>query len=456
MICDFISIESDSGIPMWKQIYEGVAEAIERGVISASDRLPSVRELSGSLGVSRAPVENAYIHLQLDGRIESRPKSGYFALRRSAEAVQEDVREPAARQSVRYDLCGNGIDPDTADIPVWRKHLRAALNMHEKIISAGDPQGERELRDALVRYCFDARKVKASSDRIVIASGTQHLLTELCRMAGNAGTVAAEWPGYAQGERIFRDFGWRVEYIGNAGGMPGARLREGNYDLFADITSNRPRMSLSQISRRRKELLGWAGYCDSYILEDDYNGELRYFSRSVPSLQGASPERVIYIGSFSRILLPSVRIAYMVIPSSLAERAGIKASLYDQTSSKIEQLALAGYINGGHLERHIRRSRKTYQIKSGEMLRAVGEVFGKKVSYELLETSLCVAVTFKSGSAPEELSAAALSAGVALDQIFRSDEDGLITANLSFSSIPCGSIRPAVQMLCSAWKEHLS
>jgi len=74
----------------------------------------------------------------------------------------------------------------------------------------------------------------------------------------------------------------------------------------------------------------------------------------------------------------------MVIPSSLAERAGIKASLYDQTSSKIEQLALAGYINGGHLERHIRRSRKTYQIKSGEMLRAVGEVFGKKVSYELL------------------------------------------------------------------------
>lgn len=123
MICDFISIERNSDIPVWRQIYEGMAEAIERGVISASDRLPSVRELSGSLGVSRAPVENAYIHLQLDGRIESRPKSGYFALRRSAEAVQEDVREPAARQSVRYDLCGNGIDPDTADIPVWRKHF---------------------------------------------------------------------------------------------------------------------------------------------------------------------------------------------------------------------------------------------------------------------------------------------------------------------------------------------
>ena len=194
MICDFISIESDSGIPMWKQIYEGVAEAIGRGMIGASERLPSVRELSDSLGVSRSPVENAYIHLQLDGRIESRPKSGYFALKRSGEAVREEVREPAPKQSVKYDLCSTGIDSDTADIPVWRKHLRAALNMQEKIISAGDPQGERELRDALVRYCFEARKVKASSDRIVIASGTQQLLTELCRMAGNAGVVAAERP----------------------------------------------------------------------------------------------------------------------------------------------------------------------------------------------------------------------------------------------------------------------
>ena len=135
MICDFISIESDSGIPMWKQIYEGVAEAIGRGMIGASERLPSVRELSDSLGVSRSPVENAYIHLQLDGRIESRPKSGYFALKRSGEAVREEVREPAPKQSVKYDLCSTGIDSDTADIPVWRKHLRAALNMQEKIIS---------------------------------------------------------------------------------------------------------------------------------------------------------------------------------------------------------------------------------------------------------------------------------------------------------------------------------
>lgn len=451
MICDFIIINTDSEIPLWKQIYCGMAEALERLMIEPSKRLPSIRVLSEALGTSRSPVENAYVHLQLDGFIESRPKSGYFALKRVKEIKPtaglccSDSKHP-----VIYDLSSMGIDSKTADISVWRKHLRAVLNMQDKISSEGDPQGERELRNELMKYCFEARKVKTSADRIVIASGTQHLLTELCRMMGRIGTVAIERPGYVQAERIFRDFGWEVEYIGNAGELPGGRLKGRKYDLFADITSNRPHMSLSNISRRRKELLDWASENNSYILEDDYNGELRYFSRPVPSLQGACPERVIYIGSFSRLLLPSVRIAYMVVPEVLAETAKIKSSLYDQTSSKIEQLALAEYIRDGHLERHIRRIKKTYQGKSKEMLIALGEVFKDKVQYKLLETSLLVAMTFKSEADANVLVKSALSEGIVIDQIFCSDE-GNLTANLSFSAIEFEKIRPAVRALFTAW-----
>ncbi len=454
MICDFITIDNDSKIPMWKQIYDGIAEAYQRKMICAAERLPSVRELSNALRVSRSPVENAYIHLQLDGYIESRPKSGYFVLKRLGEVTERAAVKQPEKHNVIYDLSSTGIDSKTADIHVWRKHLRSALNMQDKITTAGDPQGEYELRDALVRYCYEARRVKASADRIVIASGTQQLLTELCRMMGKTGVVAAERPGYAQGERIFRDFGWKVEYVGNAGELPGRALSSGKYDLFTDITTNRPQMLLSKISRRRKELADWAEENNSYILEDDYNGELRYFSRSVPSLQGTSPERVIYIGSFSRLLLPSVRIAYMVIPGGLAEMAGIRRSLYDQTSSKIEQLALAGYINDGHLERHIRRSRKVYQVKSREMLSALSEVNKGKSVYRLLETSLCVALTFESPACPEELSEAALSQGTVVDMPVCS-EGGFVTANLSFSAIPFEMIRPAVKALWSAWEVYI-
>ena len=455
MIYDFIVIDPDSDAPLWKQIYRGMAEALERQMIGPSDRLPSIRDLSEGLGISRSPVENAYVHLQLDGFIESRPKSGYFALKRPREQKDGQPLKPdGLNYSVLYDLTSTGIDSKTADIPVWRKHLRAALNMQDKINSAGDPQGEAELRDALVRYCFEARKVKASADRIVIASGTQQLLTELCRLMGKVGTVAIERPGYAQGERIFRDFGWKVEYIGNAGELPGKELGGQKYGLFADITSNRPQMSLSKISKRRKCLIDWAEENDSYILEDDYNGELRYLSRSVPSLQGTCPERVIYIGSFSRLLLPSVRIAYMVIPQDLAETARIKSSLYDQTSSKIEQLALAEYIRDGHLERHIRRSRKTYQVKSKEMLRALNEVFNDKAECRLLETSLCAAVTIKADAGESALFGSALSGGIMVDQIFCSSE-GKYTANLSFAGIPLEKIKPAILALYSVWHQYI-
>lgn len=455
MIYDFIVIEPESDVPLWVQIYEGMAEAIERQIIEPSGKLPSIRDLSAGLGISRSPVENAYVHLQLDGSIESRPKSGYFALKRPKEIKEVSNSNPGRlKYPVIYDLSSIGIDSKTADIPVWRRHLRAALNMQDKIISAGDPQGEFELRDALVGYCFKARKVKASADRIVIASGTQQLLTELCRMMGKIGTVAIERPGYAQGERIFSDFGWKVEHLGNAGELMIEELKCKRRDLFADIISNRPHMSLSKISKRRKDLIDWAEGNNSYILEDDFNGELRYFSRPVPSLQGTCPDRVIYIGSFSRLLLPSVRIAYMVIPHDLAETAGIKNSLYDQTSSKIEQLALAEYIKDGHLERHIRRISKTYQIKSKEMFDSLNEIFNDKAKYRLMEASLCASVTIKTDADADILVESANAAGIMIDQLFCSSE-AHYTANLSFAGIPLEKIRSAVKVLYSVWYRYI-
>ncbi|MDO9543595.1 MAG: hypothetical protein Q7J00_00265, partial [Synergistaceae bacterium] len=161
-----------------------------------------------------------------------------------------------------------------------------------------------------------------------------------------------------------------------------------------------------------------------------------------------------YIGSFSRLLLPSVRIAYMVIPHHLAETARIKSSLYDQTSSKIEQLALAEYIRDGHLERHIRRSRKTYQVKSKEMLRVLNEVFKDKAECRLLETSLCAAVTIKTVADEGILLGSAISGGIMVDQLFCSSE-GRYTANLSFAGIPLEKIKPAIKALGSAWNQYI-
>jgi len=451
MIYDFLSINKDSDIPIWRQLYSGLSEAFLQKRIRIGSKLPSIRELSNELCISRSPVENAYIQLQIDGFIESRPKSGYFAAvlpERNKSGTDND--RPDVVTEADYDFSSRQIDAKAADIDTWRRHLRSVLNMQEKIISYGDPQGEPELREVLVDYCYAARGVRSTADKIVIASGTQQLLTVLCRILGRSGKVAMEKPGFVQGEQIFIDFGWNISFLQYSENDIAESIKGCGADLFADITSNRPQISLSKLARRRKELISWAGLSGSYILEDDYNGELRYASRPMPSLQGMAPERVIYIGSFSRLLLPSVRIAYMVLPEDLAVVAGEKVRLYDQTSSKIEQLALAEYIRERHLERHLKRCRKIYQAKSREVLSALADEFGADIECTLLETSMSVAVALRCNANGFELREAAKRHKILTEPICPS-EDGLPRVNLYFSGIPIEDIRPAVKELSTAW-----
>ena len=456
MIYDFLSIMKDSDIPIWRQLYSGMSEALSDGRIDTGSKLPSIRELSHELGISRSPVENAYIQLQIDGLIESRPKSGYFAafLPKPSKGVIKENKENGELE-VMYDFSAGRIDAKIADIDIWRRHLRSALNMHGKIISYGDAQGEPELREALVDYCYAARGVKTEAEKIVIASGTQQLLTLLCRIFGRGGNVAMERPGFVQGEQIFIDFGWNISFLRYTDDDIAEVFKECKADLFADITSNRPQISLSKFARRRKELISWAARNHTYILEDDYNGELRYVSRPMPSLQGMAPERVIYIGSFSRLLLPSVRIAYMALPEDLAIIAREKIRLYDQTSSKVEQLALAEYIKERHLERHLRRSRKIYQAKSREVLSALADVFGERVECTLFETSMSVAAALHCDVNGFELREAAKKHKILTDPICPSEE-GLPRVSLSFSGIPLEDIRPAVAELGIAWSVFLA
>ena len=452
MLDNFVNIYRDNSAALWKQIYDSMRAALCGGAIAAGSRLPSIRELSAELSVSRSPVENAYMRLLAEGFIESRPKSGFFVSPFIQRQDGGGVAFAAEKMpAVLYDFRSGNIDSGTADIEMWRRHLRMALNMQKEIVSRGDPQGEPQLRQALVEYCLTARGVKASWERVVIASGTQQLLTSLCRILGRGGAVAIEAPGFAQGEQIFADFGWQVRKHAALETFANAMPQLEDCALFADITSNMPQTSLSELSRRRAALLSWARSSKGFILEDDYNGELRYLSRPLPSLQGMSPERVIYIGSFSRLLLPSVRIAYMVLPEPLAAQAREKSRFYDQTASKVEQLALAEYIRGRYLERHLRRSRKIYQMKAKELLAALAAVFGGKAAVSLYETSISVKVSLKSAMSASEAKAAAEVYGAAAERI-EDDGDGKIAVSLSFAGIPREKIRPGVEAFKRAWQ----
>lgn len=439
MIFDFIRIDKRGGDALWRQIYEQFAAAADSGMIAPLTRLPSIRELAEGLSVSRSPVENAYERLHLDGYLMSRPKSGYFiAPRRRGNMAAREMARAKDAADIRYDLSSGRIEAKSADLSAWRRCLRAALKREDEITSRGDPCGEGELRAQLAAYAYRARGVKCRAEEIVTASGTQQLLSLLCRALGGGGRAVLESPGFEQGERVLRDYGWEVSVVEES---PDTAGRLSGADIFMEIGSKRPLRTLAQRTRRQGALAEWARENGRFIIEDDYNGELRYLARPIPAMQPLAPENIVYIGSFSQLLLPSVRVAYMALPPRLAESCAEAARFYDPTSSKVEQLALADYIREGYLERHLRRCRKLYLRKSRLFSEALTRTFGPSLRWRLLETSTAFALT---ASGAEELRLAALRMGIKIE----TDGGDIL---LSFASLPEEDIAAAVSALKEAW-----
>jgi GntR family transcriptional regulator / MocR family aminotransferase len=213
--------------------------------------------------------------------------------------------------------------------------------------------------------------------------------------------------------------------------------------------SNRVQTGASIPMNRRFELLEWARETGGIIIEDDYNGELRYKARPIPAMQGMDDGRnVVYLGSFSKLLLPSVRIGYMVLLPKLLERYQARASRYNQTASKIEQLALARYVKDGQLERQLRRLRKLYAEKSAALIEALEQAFGSQIKIMLQETPLCLVLTVNTAKTSQELCNLAAQKGVRIMPV----KGDTPKVTLGFAGIPLEEIGSAVGCLKATWR----
>lgn len=258
-----------------------------------------------------------------------------------------------AETPVRYDFANNYVDGTTFPSVIWRRHLGRALQAREALTGYGEPQGEPVLRQVLAEYSHESRGVVAQPEQIVISAGVQSLFVLLAALLGDRlfhGRRAIAWerPGFAQGEEIFRRQGWDLSHF-DVEDLDRAEAR------LLYVSPSNPYKGRSLTPEQRRRLLRWTREHDGYILEDDYNGEFRYFATPVSSLQGMGDgEHIVYLGSFSRLLFPSLRISYMVLPPGLLPDYQCLARLYNQTSSTVEQLALASFLREGHLRRHVK------------------------------------------------------------------------------------------------------
>lgn len=459
MTYDYLKLDYNSDTPLYQQLYLTIKSAIEKGHLKKGDKLPSIRKLAEDLKLSCTTIETAYQQLCVEGYLISKPKRGYFVL----PNVEDDTKpqkppkfeiKAKVNTKILYNFGSDCVDSENIDIKVWRRHIRDILNRQEIIASYGEHQGEPELRKALSEYSYGVRGVVASPEQIVIGAGTQPLLSILCGLLNSDFNYAAmEMPGFLQAEQVFSDCKIKVLHLPyDECGIRMDALKESETKLLFISPSNRIQTGLSVPMNRRFELIKWAEENNSIIIEDDYNGELRYKARPIPAMQSMGSEHIVYIGSFSKLLLPSVRVGYMVLPPKLLGKYLKHAKHYNQTASKIEQLALSDYIKSGQLERQLRRLRKLYSAKSSLLIQSLKDTFGKNIEILLEETLLSVILTVKTNYSSSQICDMAEKNGVKIMPVKNSDNiDGTAKVMLGFAGIPVCDIKPAVERLKKAW-----
>lgn len=449
-----LSFERKEGIPLNIQIYQKIKDDIIHGYIKKGDQLPSIRKCEELMRVSKTSVEHAYERLLDEGFIITKPKVGFFvdvddeqARLRNAVYEHSTIVE---QRDIRYDFRAQTVDVESFDIALWKKYLKSVLDHHSEIATYGDSQGEYQLRLALQKYAYSMRGVLCTREQIVVGASFQSLLYMLCGLFEKDIVVGMTEDGFQQAETVFHDFGYNIrKFPVKKHGISIKALYESDVNLLY-IHSGSYGSDHQMITRERATaLMQWATSTGSYIIEDDHNGELRYQSRPSVAMQGYDHDhRILYIGSFSKLLLPSLRISYMVLPKPYQEKFITRKDAYAPTSSKIEQLALAYYIMDGHLERHVRRLRKRYEQKSELLLKTLKHYF-PEATFWLEEIGLQVIVHFSKNIDVVRCIAIANEHDI-LIQLNKNDDMAL-----SFASIDEREMEQAVKTLYELWHTHL-
>ena len=405
---------NDPGENRYLQVYNYYRNLIQSGKLNPGAKLPSIRKCAAQLQLSRTTVETAYMLLAAEGYIISRPQSGYYVTEFAGSGRKEvwkaGQREKKKRE-VRYDFSSSGVDRESFQFELWRRYIKSALRQDERLLSYGEPQGERELREAICSYLSRHRNVICTPDHIVVGAGVQSLLHILCPMIRERKTAYFYNPGFRQGRTIFEDFQFDTEDIHTARAAGGPSDGSVCYLTPSQMTVWGEVMPISE----RMELLKEAFRKDMLIIEDDYNSEFRYYNRPTPSLQGLSGGRsVVYLGTFSRLLLPSIRMSFMVLPPELLSLYRERGRYYNQTASKAEQIALCQFIRDGHLESQIRKARRLYTAKAKKLCEEIGRIFGDRAVPHLGEAGFLVLAELKTDLSAREIAVRAEAAGVAV------------------------------------------
>ena len=443
--------------PLYLQLFNYLKNEITSGEIKKKKKLPSLRNLSEALSISLTTVQQAYAQLEVEGYIDSKPRSGYrvnaLYLSPGFPPSRTEAKPPDAIKDSHRSDNDKVCDISTFDFVKWKKCVSKVLtDRPEALLLEGEPQGEYELRKEISKYVYYSRGVRCTPDQVVIAAGIQQTTSLLANILKKMSIfhIAVEDPGYTPVTSSFSGRGFALAKTPVAADGVVIEKLPANISCAAYVSpSNQfPTGALMPISRRYM-LLDWADTNNSYIMEDDYDSELRYTGRPLPALQGLDEKgRVIYLGSFSSTLFASIRISYMVLPADVKASYDSISHTFAQTCSKTEQLALALFMKEGHYGRGIKKLRRLGSRKLKAVLDALDGAEG--ITAVNTSSGINITLTVDRGKSTGELCSIAGSLGISTTPL---EEAGDVPAKvmLNYFLLPLEDISKLIEALLKKW-----
>ena len=453
---------------LYEQIYEFYKDAILHKRLKHNERLPSYRVLSKELGVGNNTVLKAYEQLTLEGYVRNENRKGLYVTRIDNKDwhVETVVKKVSTQKSK---TAGKKLKPgfntamhlvDERDFPIrqWRKCSNWALDR----ISFQYPEHEHEdpLKEQLIKYLHNYRGVQATPERLLIGSGASVLVFWLAFiLRKTCSKIVVEEPCYPRSRSAFAEFGYQVKPVSvNNDGIDLTKLAKEKADLIYLTPSHQYPTGAAIPVSHRIQILNWATKNKAFVIEDDFDCEFRYKTRLMPSLQGLDrSNRVIYVGTFSSALMPSLRVAYLVLPENFPA-AHQAFSYLTNTVPYFTRRTLAHFMENGFWERHLKKMRNIYKKKYDTCIEALKKKPKGHIQYNNTPSGLNILLRVRTKLSEGEVIRRALDSGIFLtaasefyyEKINRPRQPEVL---LEFGSLPQDQIERVVSRLYSAWFE---
>ena len=377
-----IHLQENKKIPLYIQLYEALKKKIIQEY-KVGEKLPSIRKIASEYQMSKNTVESAYSQLYAEGYLQSKEKVGYFVSddieqMRDFSSRTSEALHVESKEVYLYDFYPARLTHNSFPLKVYKRMFIKAMQEDIDFGSYGDAQGERGLREQILRYLQTSRGVRGEASQLIVCGGfsdSMALLSEILKP--NYTRLASENPGYPIMDATFVEHGFKVDKVAvDTQGLSLPALEKIRAKLLYITPSHQYPTGVTMPIAHRIYLLEWAKRVNGYIIEDDYDSELNYKTRPIPSLQGLdNDERVIYVGTFSKSLSPALRVSYMLLPTTLlAEYKKLFHSHFSRVSLPTQK-ALELFMREGHYERHLRKVRTLNRKKHDAMLLAIREIF---------------------------------------------------------------------------------